>query len=398
MKLKQLIDSLYSGVKLKRFDLIIRYLFVKEHIEGSTKAEKLYNKLIRERLKYKPERMKDYSSDKFRKLIDDIKNNGIKEPVCISKNGELMGGSHRIACAMYLNIDVPTITKDVLFRIRSPFNVDWFIDNNFNKKEIKYLIEMEEKIFEKYKPKNDVLFENKIRDILNSEEQKFGYVNYKKSFYQGFTDLGIEGQRSSELRFHIYKLDDILNYKYSVLDIGCNCGFLSLMVSKYVNKVTGIDYNKSLIKISNEVKDHLNIGNCIFKKMDFERFKTDETYDVILCLSLYKHLTNDIKFFVEKIDMLLKPNGFFVFESHNLKTLGKSFDDDVRYFIDRNYCVVNSGVIKDDGVISRKFVVLQKRIVCRWCDAILSDDLLCRVEKGVDIYGCLECMSRIDIK
>ena len=102
--------------------------------------------------------------------------------------------------------------------------------------------------------------ENKLLEILNPNEQMFG----RGTFYQSFPDLKIQGQRSSSKRFKVYKLDKLLNDKSKVLDIGCNCGFFSLITAKNSQIVHSVEPNKTLIKIANLVKDHLKIKNCFF--------------------------------------------------------------------------------------------------------------------------------------
>lgn len=39
-----------------------------------------------------------------------------------------------------------------------------------------------------------------------------------------------------------------------MLDIGCNCGFFTIVVSRYVKYIEGLDINPYLINIADDVK------------------------------------------------------------------------------------------------------------------------------------------------
>ena len=85
------------------------------------------------------------------------------------------------------------------------------------------------------------------------------------TFYQSCPELKIKGQkRSTAKRFDTYKLDKIVNNKSKVLDIGCNCGFFSLTIARKSKIVHSIEPNKTLIKVANITKKHLQIKNCFF--------------------------------------------------------------------------------------------------------------------------------------
>ena len=159
------------------------------------------------------------------------------------------------------------------------------------------------------------------KEIYNKKELPWG----RTQFYQSCAELDIEGERDTEKRFNDYKLEYLLDRNMNVLDIGSNCGFLSLFVSKYVNKIIGVEKEQHLFELANKVKDDLNINNCYFIHKDFESFTTIEKYDVIF--SFAEHLWIGMSFvdYIKKIKSLLKLQGLFFIESHKIN-LGLDLD------------------------------------------------------------------------
>ena len=93
---------------------------------------------------------------------------------------------------------------------------------------------------------NDMKLDPKLEQLhkkLNKhvEEQ---FKNWKsfvyaqdKGFYQGFDEIQIDGCRPTEKRFKRYNIEKYLSNDNSALDIGCNCGFLTIFTSRYLSLV-----------------------------------------------------------------------------------------------------------------------------------------------------------------
>ena len=112
-----------------------------------------------------------------------------------------------------------------------------------------------------------------VLDEQNKNWSDFTYAK-KDGFYQGLEELKIQGARSTEKRFESYKIDQLLSKNISALDIGCNCGFFSIFITKFLKNVTGIDINPHMIKIANLTKNFLDINNSEFIHSSFENFET----------------------------------------------------------------------------------------------------------------------------
>lgn len=66
--------------------------------------------------------------------------------------------------------------------------------------------------------------------------------------------------------YNIYETIFKMFINKNVLDIGCNMGHFSVLISNFANKVYGIDISENNIKIANELKRKLDTDN----KLQFE--------------------------------------------------------------------------------------------------------------------------------
>jgi len=161
----------------------------------------------------------------------------------------------------------------------------------------------------------------KLKNHLNEQSEKYESFIYAKEigFYQGFDAIKIQGCRSTEKRFEQYKIEKYLSKTKNALDIGCNCGFFSIFISKFLKNIDGIDINPYLIKIGEDVKEFLKIDNIKLHSTSFENFLTNKKYDIIFSLANDETIDGNTKFtfieYMQKIMDSLTPSGMLVFES-----------------------------------------------------------------------------------
>lgn len=93
-----------------------------------------------------------------------------------------------------------------------------------------------------------------------------------------------------------------------ILDLGCGAGRDALIFSEKELKVTGIDFSKELIKLS---QDKVKSGN--FRVMDFEDMQfQDASFDGVWAMASLLHLPKQRLFPVlRKIHAILKEGGLF---------------------------------------------------------------------------------------
>lgn len=166
--------------------------------------------------------------------------------------------------------------------------------------------------------------------LLRSAAGWDGYDYGEGYLYQGMAAVGLTGLRDTDARVTVMDLKNRLAGK-TVLEIGCNTGFLGLSVAGAAAHVTAFDINPYLIEIGNRVRQHLEIRNADFLATSFEDFTDGTLFDVVLALanhSTYDGKTrNTLADYFQKCARLLKPGGQLIFESHAPAYEGDKLDD-----------------------------------------------------------------------
>ena len=156
----------------------------------------------------------------------------------------------------------------------------------------------------------------KLEKHIESQSKNWKSFVYAKGkqFYQGFDEIEIDGCRPTEKRFTRYQIEKYLSKEKSTLDIGCNCGFLTLFISRYVSQIDGVELNPYLVSIAKDTKDFLKIENANFYTSGFEDFKTEKKYDIIFSLANDETIDGNTKFsFKEYIQKILVRGVVFFF-------------------------------------------------------------------------------------
>ena len=184
-------------------------------------------------------------------------------------------------------------------------------------------------------------------------------------FYQGFRRLGIRGLRDTEARVEAMGLLELLEGKRT-LEIGCNTGFLSCLVSPAVSSLHGFDINPFLVRIAQHVAGHLGDDRLTFSDSAFEEFDAGEPAEAVL--SFANHSTYDqntsqtIEEYFERCARMLVNDGLLLFESHPPELERAGLDgvlDLLRYRFDVSHTeILDYGNRLDRG---RTFVVANKR-------------------------------------
>lgn len=181
----------------------------------------------------------------------------------------------------------------------------------------------------------DTKSDRRIRDLpkLHAEiqrilrRQKSDYQHYAYFYgypYQSFATLGIFGERPTEERFDIYRLGELLGPQDTVLDIGCNCGFVALYAAYRTGcRATGIDINPFMIEIGQRCAQYLELDQRVqLIAARFQDYATPEKFSAVF--SFATHWTDDGNYRVSlpehlrRIHAFLKPGGVLVFETHTV--------------------------------------------------------------------------------
>ncbi|MDO4616041.1 MAG: methyltransferase domain-containing protein [Lachnospiraceae bacterium] len=136
--------------------------------------------------------------------------------------------------------------------------------------------------------------------------------------YWGKRSEAFLDQRRQELQDPITKrwLQEILSYlpekrPLNILDVGCGCGYFSILLSKEGHICTGIDLTPEMVagaeRLAKEEKE-----NCVFHVMDAENLSFgDKLFDVVISRNLTWTLPHPAKAYQEWL-RVLKPGGLLL--------------------------------------------------------------------------------------
>lgn len=127
-----------------------------------------------------------------------------------------------------------------------------------------------------------------------------------------FLDLEwIFDRLSHEMSFKVYSQEDHpfrkftkdfilkkISSEHTVLDLGCNHGFISHYVAQKAKKVVGIDYDEGPIT---EARNKYDLENLTFEVGEAYEYleKQSDTFDVLILSHLLEHLDNPKDFLIK---------------------------------------------------------------------------------------------------
>jgi cyclopropane fatty-acyl-phospholipid synthase-like methyltransferase len=205
----------------------------------------------------------------------------------------------------------------------------------------------------------------KLNQIIFNAISKGNFYDYGEGyFYQSMDAIHITGLRNTEQRVAAMRLQGLVERK-TVLEIGCNTGFLSLRIAAWATEVTGFDIMPHLIHIAQEAAAHLRIDNCHFQTSSFESFAPDKQFEVVI--SFANHATYDgqtrhkLNEYFDKCAQLCCDGGLLLFESHPPTHEGNGLATVVSLIEERfsilDRKVLDYGTFLDTG---RTFIIAKK--------------------------------------
>lgn len=142
-------------------------------------------------------------------------------------------------------------------------------------------------------------------------------INYMKKFQDDALDLNSSLNVSGRFSFQKEAMKNIvpdivgklqLKSSDTLLDIGCNCGDITIPLSFMCQKVVGVDGEGCVRRLNNRIIDIDNISTLIG---DFREIEITEKFDCILMYSVLMYINSykSILDMVLKAASLLKDNG-----------------------------------------------------------------------------------------
>ena len=351
IEVNELIKKQYEGEKFLRYDIIVRLLAIEEYFEKNSYGMSLYKKMQNERIH---PNYADVSVERFERLINSCKKSGFDtdSEILVDSEMRLMDGSHRVALALYYGLSY--IKLRVVNEISTAdFSMNWF-ETRFDSEEC-------QKILERYEVLKNQLGNEKKSALEKLTEKIYCILGKNQdfdqgTFYQSLEELNIKGQRPTAERIEKYGLKELVQGK-KVLDIGCNCGFIDLSLGLLAQSVDGVEYNGTLVKIANEVRDFLKRENVHFETGDFKEYRTNKKFDVIFSFAVHYWIGLSAEEYCKRIVSLLEQDGYLIFESQNIETVDVDFEKYCHQFEKNGMKKIREGQICDDGEITRRFLV-----------------------------------------
>jgi len=211
---------------------------------------------------------------------------------------------------------------------------------------------------------------SKLKKHLEDQARDWKSLVYakEKGFYQGLDQIKIDGWRPSEKRFARYDIEKYLLKTKSGLDIGCNCGFFTIVVSKYVGHINRIDINPHLVGIANDTKEFLKIPNADFFVTGFENYEPSKKFDVVFSLGNDETIDGNTKFtfseYIEKIYGLLLNGGYLIFESQAADAYEPERLEPKLEILKKYFNIVEKKTVESEypvNVPKRIFIILKKK-------------------------------------
>ncbi len=210
----------------------------------------------------------------------------------------------------------------------------------------------------------------KLEKHLENQSENWKSFVYAKQlgFYQGFDEIDIKGCRPTEERFTRYSIENYLSKNQNVLDIGCNCGFLTIHISRFVSHIDGVEINPYLVNIAKDTASFLNIINSSFYASSFEDYNSQKKYDVIFSLANDETIDGNTKFtfkeYVDKILNLLTDEGYLMFETVSPDTYEPRLFKPKLEILSSRFSILKDIMVKSEyplNVPERRFLVLRKK-------------------------------------
>ncbi len=166
------------------------------------------------------------------------------------------------------------------------------------------------------------------RELVMQQEEWKSYDYGQGWFYQSSRQLGITGLRDTAARVEAYGLNQLLE-GCSVLEVGCNSGFLSLAIANCAKHVSAFDLNPHLVAIALRGQEYLQQKNVAFSVAGFEEYKSEKQFDAVI--SFANHHTYDqntkqsVDDYFSRCHAFTRPGGRLLFESHPPEIDGAQF-------------------------------------------------------------------------
>ena len=132
------------------------------------------------------------------------------------------------------------------------------------------------------------------------------------------------------------------------------------MIAGKVRSAVGVEINRTMVDIAQVMQVYLELDNVNFMHGSFNKIKFEQQFDFICSFAVHHWLGVDMKGYGSRLHGLLNPGGKVLLESQNIQVQDTDWDQKLDKFMQAGFHEIVSGALKDDGIIERRFSVLQK--------------------------------------
>ena len=208
----------------------------------------------------------------------------------------------------------------------------------------------------------------KFLDLQINAAKHWGSYDYGHGyFYQSCAELKVTGYRCSEARIAEMELERLVKGK-SVLEIGCNAGFIAVALAKEAASIDAFEINPYLIGVANLAKDYLGRSRANFFTSSFEDFEPSKAYEVVLSFANHSTFDNNTKHAVEeyfqKCKRCLAPGGLLLFESHAPELEDEAAVSRTLEILSRHFRITHRTILKtgNEADRNRTFAIAENSV------------------------------------
>lgn len=232
LDIRELFISNAADGRYERLDTVVRYLTIKKYFSNDANAFHLYHKMQEKRLGDK--KLADDWCDRFRNLIKSFEHDGYDQKYVLTVGDDLQihDGSHRTALCLYNHIFVVPC-KIIKYHKKVEYGLDWFIKNQFDRKEIEEILTGYNELLKEYRSEYYLTVESNEKDMLDKTKELLEYIGSDCQYIK----LGIDhlsGKTTWIYRFHTASDKYILENR-EIVNMEC------LTIKKMVGKIECAD-------------------------------------------------------------------------------------------------------------------------------------------------------------
>ena len=281
-------------------DVVVKLLAIENYYGLNNFGFDLYNKM-------QMKRIGENWEDRFKKLIKSVEDNGLVDISSIDTdiNYSIHDGAHRLALAIFHNVDAIKIKLFNTSVLRRKYGIDWFIDNGFTDEEISIIISKFKEIVNKINEPYYTIFWPPARNIFDKLEKEIETVEDGIEIIDKEV-IALPREKFKNFMYDVYSTDDIAKFK---LDLKYQHLNESLDKDKYSEEklpfvamkvklenpdfrmkgLTGLPQSKKTMRIKKQIRNNN------------EQYVTDYYYDIIMHMTDNTYQNDDVEKIITKV-------------------------------------------------------------------------------------------------